>query len=185
MGFAVVAEEVRNLAQRSAEAARNTSSLIEQSIQASTNGAARVHVVASIGTRVFEQFATVKLLVDQISVGNSEQGKGVGLVSKAIVQMEAGTQLSAANAEQSAAAAEQLTAQSSNLRKIAADLGTMVGPGASSSPPTRRPAAAARLFRKASSAPRPSLAAAALVAAPNAVQDGFRHDRADDDFRSF
>jgi methyl-accepting chemotaxis protein/methyl-accepting chemotaxis protein-1 (serine sensor receptor) len=133
MGFAVVAEEVRNLAQRSAEAARDTASLIEQNIQASGTGKVKVHLVADIGNRVFDQFGKVKLLVDGISLGNSEQGKGVSSISKSIIQMEAGTQTSAANAEQSAAAAQQLNAQSSKLRQIAADLGIMVGLGHTSS----------------------------------------------------
>jgi methyl-accepting chemotaxis protein len=192
MGFAVVAEEVRNLAQRSAEAARNTAVLIEQSIQASTTGAAKVHVVAEIGTRVFNQFGKVKLLVDEISVGNGEQGKGVGLVSKAIVSMEAGTQLSAANAEQSAAAAEQLTAQSTNLRQIAADLGFMVGLAPSSSRSgaghaARKAPVALKLGSKSLSSTtfRPAGHVPQLVTAGHADRQDHKHPDGDDDFRSF
>jgi methyl-accepting chemotaxis protein/methyl-accepting chemotaxis protein-1 (serine sensor receptor) len=127
MGFAVVADEVRSLAQRSAQAAKDTASLIEESITKSNEGRTRVDQVAVAIRAISEESASVKTLVEEVSLGSQEQTRGIEQVAKALTQMEQVTQQSAANAEESAAAAEELTAQASTLMELVHQLKTMVG----------------------------------------------------------
>ncbi|HUI57426.1 MAG TPA: methyl-accepting chemotaxis protein, partial [Bryobacteraceae bacterium] len=127
MGFAVVADEVRSLAQRCAQAARDTASLIEESIARSTDGKTKVdQVAASIRTSTGES-AKVKTLVDEVNLGSQEQTRGIEQVAKAIAQMQHVTQSTAATAEESAAAAEELTAQSKSLEDLVSRLTEVVG----------------------------------------------------------
>jgi methyl-accepting chemotaxis protein/methyl-accepting chemotaxis protein-1 (serine sensor receptor) len=111
MGFAVVADEVRNLVQRCAQAARDTSGLIEESIAKSNDGEIKVDQVAVAIRAITAESASLKALVEQVSQGRQEQSRGIEQVAKAITQMELVTQQTAANAEESAAAAEELNAQ--------------------------------------------------------------------------
>ena len=127
MGFAVVADEVRNLAQRCAQAAKDTASLIEESITKSNDGKAKVDQVAVAIRSISEESAKVKTLVDEVSLGSGEQTRGIEQVAKALTQMEQVTQQSAANAEESAASAEELTAQASTLMDVVHQLKSMVG----------------------------------------------------------
>jgi len=133
-GFAVVAEEVRNLAHRCSAASEEISALIEQSLGNSDSGRAKMATLVESGAKVNQVFASMKVLVEEISLSSEEQGRGIDQIGRAIQKMEQGTQKSAANAEESAAAAEQLTAQSQQLREVASDLGMMVGlaPGGAS-----------------------------------------------------
>lgn len=127
MGFAVVADEVRNLAQRCAQAARDTASLIEESISKSHDGKAKVDQMAISIRAVTEESAKVKTLIDEVNVGSQEQVRGIEQISKAIAQMEQVTQKTAAHAEESASAAEELNAQSEALKDIVGRLAAMVG----------------------------------------------------------
>jgi len=127
MGFAVVADEVRNLAQRCAQAAKDTAALIEESIIKSNDGQTKVSQVAVAIQAMTEQSASVKTLVDEVSLGSQEQTRGIEQISKALTQMEQVTQQSAATAEESAAAAEELTAQASALMEVVHQLSAMVG----------------------------------------------------------
>jgi methyl-accepting chemotaxis protein len=126
-GFAVVADEVRNLAQRCAQAARDTASMIDESISKSKDGRAKVeHVATAIGVMTGDG-AKVKALVDDVSHGSQEQKRGIEQVAQAIIQMTRVTQSTAACAEESAAAAEELKAQSQSLKDIVGRLTQMVG----------------------------------------------------------
>jgi methyl-accepting chemotaxis protein len=126
MGFAVVADEVRSLAQRCAQAARDTASLIEESIAKSDDGKLKVHQVAEAISAVAEESLKIKTLVDEVKTGSHEQARGLEQVSKAIVQMERVTQSTAASAEEGASAAEELTSQSVALKEIVGRLTVMV-----------------------------------------------------------
>src|SRR5262245_17564213 len=111
MGFAVVAGEVRNLAQRSAQAAKDTASLLEESIARSQEGAGRVEEVALAIASITENVARVKGMVEEVRQASGQQAQGIDQVTQAIAQMESVTQTTAATAEESAAASEELNAQ--------------------------------------------------------------------------
>jgi methyl-accepting chemotaxis protein/methyl-accepting chemotaxis protein-1 (serine sensor receptor) len=127
MGFAVVADEVRNLAQRCAQAARDTTSLIEASITKSNQGKLQVDGVAESIRAIAAEFGQVKTLVDELNHGSGEQTRGIEEVSKAVAQIQQITQSNAAGAEESAAAAEELNAQSETLRAVVHRLNTLAG----------------------------------------------------------
>ncbi len=127
MGFAVVAEEVRSLAQRCAQAAQETSALIEQSQENSAVGRMKIAGLVTSGEKVNAVFASMKVLVEEIGVSSQEQGRGIDQIGRSIRRMEKGTQKSAANAEESAASSEELNAQSNALRHVASALSAMVG----------------------------------------------------------
>ncbi len=118
MGFAVVAEEVRNLAQRSAQAAEDTARLIEESISRSGEGSTKLAQVAAAIHVITEGGARVKTLMDELSVGSQEQARGIDQIAKALVQIEQVTQSAAANSEESAAAGAELNAQAAALRNV-------------------------------------------------------------------
>jgi methyl-accepting chemotaxis protein len=146
MGFAVVAEEVRNLAQRCASASEEISALIEQSLSNSDEGRAKIGTLVRSGEKVNQVFVNMKILVEEISDSSQEQGRGIDQIGRAIQKMEQGTQKSAANAEEGAAAAEELNAQAESLREVAGGLGKMVGMadtgGTGHTPASRSPARA-------------------------------------------
>jgi methyl-accepting chemotaxis protein/methyl-accepting chemotaxis protein-1 (serine sensor receptor) len=145
MGFAVVADEVRSLAQRSAQAAKDTAALIEDSITRSREGKTKVDQVAIAIKEITAETSKIKVMVDEVSLGSEEQSRGIDQIGRAISQMEQVTQTNAASAEESAAAAEELSAQSETLKEVIGRLQLMVGGTQQSSAvsyrrPTRRPA---------------------------------------------
>jgi len=127
MGFAVVANEVRNLAQRSAQAAKDTTSLIEESIGTSRQGSARLGEVGKAVHRMTELSDKVKLLMDEVSAGSHEQAKGIEQITSAIRQMDEVTQRSAATAEESASAGNELRSDSESLDRIIGQLRVLMG----------------------------------------------------------
>ncbi len=132
LGFAVVADEVRNLAQCSAQAAKDTAALVEESIARARSGTAKVEQVATAINGMTETVSRVKTLVDEVSLASSQQAQGIGQVSQAIVQMEQVTQTTAATAEESAAASEELNAQAESSMHVVARLATLVDGAAAS-----------------------------------------------------
>lgn len=125
-GFAVVAEEVRNLAQRSAQAARETAELIEDSIGKSERGARMSDKVATSLSQINTQVADVHNLIVEIAQASQEQSSGVSQVNTAVVQLDKLTQSNAATAEESAAAVQELAAQSRELHGCLEDLARVV-----------------------------------------------------------
>jgi methyl-accepting chemotaxis protein len=126
MGFAVVAEEVRNLAGRSAQAAKDTTAIIETNIELSTKGVAVAEKVRQALDEITGQSKKVSELIDEIAAAGQEQVQGIVQVNKAMTQVETVTQQNAANAEESASASEELNAQAENMRKIVLELSTLV-----------------------------------------------------------
>ncbi len=127
MGFAVVANEVRNLAQRSAQAAKDTAALIEDAHQRARDGGAKVTRVEASITSITEGATKVKALVDEISVASRQQAQGIDQVTQAIAQMEKVTQTTAASAEESAAASQELNTQAESSTAAVARLESLVG----------------------------------------------------------
>jgi methyl-accepting chemotaxis protein len=148
MGFAVVAEEVRNLAQRSALAAKDTSALIEESIANAQQGDRHVRAVAEAFATIGTSVTQAKRLVDDVSRASREQTQGIDQVSKAIGQLEHLTQSTAANSEECAAASEELNTQAEVTMGVVARLQAFVGgkaaagaesPSAHTTPPALGP----------------------------------------------
>jgi methyl-accepting chemotaxis protein/methyl-accepting chemotaxis protein-1 (serine sensor receptor) len=127
MGFAVVADEVRSLAQRSAQAAKDTAGLIEESISRAQGGTHNVEQVTAAISGITTSVAKVKGLVEEVSVASREQAQGFDQVSTAIAQMEKVTQTTAATAEESAAASEELNAQAETSMQVVKRLESLVG----------------------------------------------------------
>ncbi|OWQ93406.1 hypothetical protein CDN99_02705 [Roseateles aquatilis] len=114
-GFAVVAGEVRNLAGRAAEAAREIKSLIGASVDKVEVGARQVHDAGASMTEIVAQVARVTQLIGEISHATTEQASGIGQVGDAVMQLDQVTQQNAALVEESAAAAESLKHQAARL----------------------------------------------------------------------
>ncbi len=128
-GFAVVADEVRNLAMRAAEAAKNTSGLIENTVAKVTYGSGLVDKTATDFSQVANSTGKARELVAEIAAASNEQAQGVQQINKAVTEMEKVVQHNAANAEESAGASQELNAESDQMKAIVADLVTLVGGG--------------------------------------------------------
>ncbi len=127
MGFAVVAEEVRNLAQRSAQAAKETAGKIETSLAKSEDGVRiSAEVAASLGG-IITQVHQLDSLVTGITTASTEQAQGIEQVNQAVGQIDQITQANAAAAEEAAAASEELQAQAAELDGIVGHLLALVG----------------------------------------------------------
>ncbi len=127
MGFAVVADEVRSLAQRSAQAAKDTAGLIEESIIKSQTGSVKVEQVAAAIGGITDSVNRVKGLVDEVSEASHQQTQGLDQVATALSQMEKVTQGTAATAEESAAASQELSAQANTTMEVVHQLRALVG----------------------------------------------------------
>lgn len=126
MGFAVVADEVRALAQRSAQAAKETSAKIEGAIGRTTQGVEISHKVAEALQQIVVNARAVDELVGEVSSASREQSQGIEQLNLAVGQMDKVVQSNAANAEESASAAEELSAQANALQEAAAELRLLV-----------------------------------------------------------
>lgn len=129
MGFAVVADEVRSLAQRSAQAAKDTAALIEESIAKARSGNQKVGQVAESIAGITDAVNRVKALVEDVSEASRQQTQGLDHVAQALSQMERVTQDTAATAEESAAASEELSAQAAMTLEVVGQLQALVGAG--------------------------------------------------------
>lgn len=126
MGFAVVAEEVRNLAQRSAQAAKETSAIIEKNLELSEQGVSVSKKVAESLDEIMIQARKVNEIMDEIAAASQEQSQGIEQINKAVNQMEQVTQSSASSAEESAAASEELSAQAESMKEVIDELSRLV-----------------------------------------------------------
>jgi len=127
MGFAVVADEVRTLAQRSAQAARDTAGLIQESISKSNEGSGNLEQVAQAIARVTESSNQVKTLIEDVGVASQDEARGIDQIAAGVKQMEQVTQSAAASAEENASATEEVRSQSKSLDAIVNDLKVLIG----------------------------------------------------------
>lgn len=129
MGFGVVADEVRNLAQRSAEAARETAALIDDSIQKSDQG---VEISGQAAARLEEIVGKVRQvdeLVAAIASASKEQSLGIEQINLAVAQMDKVTQTNANSAQESAHAAQELNSQATAMKTAVEQLQRLAGGG--------------------------------------------------------
>ncbi len=141
-GFAVVAGEVRALAGRSAEAAKEIKLLIQQSVSQVNEGTTLVEATGKTIGDVVQQVQSVAALIQEISNASQEQSQGTSQVSDAIAQLDQVTQQNAALVEESAAAANSLSYQAAELNRLVATFKT--GSEGQLQAPRLAPAAAAQ-----------------------------------------
>jgi methyl-accepting chemotaxis protein len=117
-GFAVVADEVRNLAMRAAEAAKNTSNLIEGTVKKVNTGSELVQKTNEAFDEVAVSSAKVGELVSEIAAASKEQAEGIEQLNKGVVEMDKVVQQNASGSEESAAASEEMSSQAQELNSM-------------------------------------------------------------------
>jgi len=126
-GFAVVAEEVRSLAQRSADAAKDTSELIVSSQESSDKGARVAAEVSENLHKIEESVSSINTLVVEIAAAANEQRTGIEEMNSVMHEMDKVVQNNASSSEESASAAEDLSTQATEMNLIVRELIELVG----------------------------------------------------------
>lgn len=117
-GFTVVAEEVRNLAQRSAKAAKETTEMIEDSIKKTELGTKIAQDTSGALEEIVSGATKVTDLISEIAAASKEQAQGIGQINQGLSQVDQVTQQNTASAEQSASAGEELSGQAMQLKSM-------------------------------------------------------------------
>jgi len=128
-GFAIVAEEVRNLAMRSAEAAKNTTSLIDGTAKTITGGSELVQRSSDEFSEVASSVSKVGQLVAEITGASREQAQGIEQISTAVNEVDKVVQQNAANAEECASGSEEMNSQAIQMKQFVEDLTALVKGG--------------------------------------------------------
>ena len=123
----MVAEEVRNLAMRAADAAKNTSVLIEGTVKKIKDGSNLVIKTNEAFAEVSVSSSKIGELVGEIAAASQEQAQGIDQINKAVAEMDKVTQQTAANAEESASASEEMNAQAEQMKHISSELLNIIG----------------------------------------------------------
>ncbi len=171
-GFAVVAGEVRSLAGRSAEAAKEIKNLITASVQRVEQGTALVDQAGATMDEVVGSIRRVTDIMGEISAASTEQSAGVAQVGEAVTQMDHATQQNAALVEEMSAAATSLHGQAQDLVQAVAVFKLSHSSGLSAQPqPQRSTSTAARpgMAPVAASIARPAPASAVAASKPSAL----------------
>ena len=157
MGFAVVADEVRSLAQRAAQAAKETAGKIESAVSRTSQGVQLTEKVARSLQEIVTKARQVNELAAEVAAASREQSQGIEQVNTAVGQMDKITQSNAANAEESASASEELNVQAQAMKEAVAGLLQLVDGSAAvqdrlPDPTLRRTASEARQAHTAKAA---------------------------------
>ncbi len=126
-GFAVVAEEVRKLAAKSTEAARDTQSLLESTITRVTQAAGSIRHLNADFEGIIESATRMGEKTEAITIAARDQAHGIAEVTTAIREVDTVTQDIAASAQETAASSQSLSARASQLRRLSGDLSILVG----------------------------------------------------------
>jgi methyl-accepting chemotaxis protein len=153
-GFAVVASEVRNLAQRSAAAAKDIKALINDSVEKVEAGSSLVNEAGNTMNEIVASITRVTDIMGEITSASVEQSAGIEQVNTAIVQMDQVTQQNAALVEQAAAAAESMQDQAAKLSEVVSVFKLLATANPVARPAPARRAAAAAPKAVAKPAPR-------------------------------
>jgi methyl-accepting chemotaxis protein-1 (serine sensor receptor) len=173
-GFAVVASEVRNLAQRSAAAAKEIKSLIDDSVQTVNHGSELVEQAGATMADIVHSVSRVTDIMAEITAASQEQTAGIEQVNSAIAQMDQATQQNAALVEEASAAAQALQEEASRLAqavgtfrlneqpasRVSAKAAALKAPGRAVAVARPAPARPAPPSRQQPAATRPTVAAA-------------------------
>jgi len=125
-GFAVVADEVRTLAMRAAQAARNTASLIDDTVKKVKEGAELVEQTGKEFTEVAASVDRSSILIGEISAASQEQANGIGQVNKSVSEMDNIVQQNVANAEELSSASNEMKAQAFQMKNFLDRLQSLV-----------------------------------------------------------
>ena len=156
-GFAVVADEVRNLAQRAAQAARETTTLIEDAVRRTQEGTQVTDQVAKSLSGIVQDISQVSDLVSGITKASDEQAAGVEQINTAVGQMDKVTQQTASSAEESASAGEELAAQAQSVKSLVGELLTLVEGARRRESNDQTPAIAAQRRSRPSTTSKPKI----------------------------
>jgi methyl-accepting chemotaxis protein len=126
-GFAVVADEVRSLAMRAADSARDTSNLIDSTVEKIKDGNELVTETSEMFHVAAESSERVSTLITEIATASDEQATGIEEINRAVTEIDKVTQSNAAGAEETASASEELTAQAAAMDEVVDELEGMVG----------------------------------------------------------
>jgi methyl-accepting chemotaxis protein len=151
-----VADEVRNLAMRAADAAKDTSALIEGSVKQIQEGTDYVNRTNESFGKVSESSQKIGDLISEIAAASKEQAEGIRQVNQAVTEMDKVVQSNAANAEESASAAEEMSAQAEEMNGVVMELGTLIyGSGNGKKEPVKAKPRASRSVSVKSTPPAP------------------------------
>ncbi|RRO04253.1 methyl-accepting chemotaxis protein [Pectobacterium aquaticum] len=117
-GFAVVAGEVRNLAQRSAQAAKEIESLIQESVQRVHAGSEMANKAGGTMEQIISSVTNVSGIMNEISNASEEQSRGIDQIGKAVTELDSTTQQNAALVQESSSAASSLEQQADQLSQL-------------------------------------------------------------------
>ncbi len=126
-GFAVVAEEVRNLARRAAEAAKDTAVLIESTVKKVKDGVVLVDRTNAEFVRVLDGASKTGELIGEIAAASQEQSQGVEQINRAVGEMDKIIQMNSANAEESSSSSFELNSRAGELQIFIQELDGLVG----------------------------------------------------------